>query len=40
MQGDEKVIEALNAGLTVELTAINQYFIHSKCAVVGHLQIG
>ena len=30
MQGDEKVIEALNAGLTVELTAINQYFIHSK----------
>ena len=30
MQGDERVIEALNAGLTVELTAINQYFIHSK----------
>lgn len=30
MQGNEKVIEALNAGLTIELTAINQYFIHSK----------
>ena len=30
MQGNEKIIEALNAGLTIELTAINQYFIHSK----------
>ena len=30
MQGDEQVIEALNAGLTVELTAINLYFISSK----------
>lgn len=30
MQGNEQVIEALNAGLTIELTAINQYFIHSK----------
>lgn len=30
MKGDEQVIEALNAGLTIELTAINQYFIHSK----------
>lgn len=30
MQGNDKVIEALNAGLTIELTAINQYFIHSK----------
>tara|TARA_A100001037_G_C14909951_1_gene526758 strand:- start:152 stop:637 length:486 start_codon:yes stop_codon:yes gene_type:complete len=30
MKGDDKVIEALNAGLTIELTAINQYFIHSK----------
>ncbi|MBX3441455.1 MAG: bacterioferritin [Planctomyces sp.] len=30
MQGDPKVIEALNAGLTIELTAINQYFIQSK----------
>ncbi|MFP6695195.1 MAG: bacterioferritin, partial [Pirellulales bacterium] len=30
MQGSNAVIEALNAGLTVELTAINQYFVHSK----------
>ena len=30
MQGNARVIEALNAGLTIELTAINQYFIHSK----------
>lgn len=33
MQGKQSVIDALNAGLTIELTAINQYFIHSKmCA--------
>ena len=33
MQGNDQVIEALNAGLTIELTAINHYFIHSKmCA--------
>ena len=33
MKGHEEVIEALNAGLTIELTAINQYFIQSKmCA--------
>ncbi len=30
MKGNEQVIEALNAGLTIELTAINQYFIQSK----------
>ena len=30
MQGDEQVIAALNAGLTIELTAINLYFISSK----------
>ena len=30
MKGDPKVIEALNAGLTIELTAINQYFIQAK----------
>jgi bacterioferritin len=33
MQGNDQVIDALNAGLTIELTAINQYFIASKmCA--------
>ncbi|MBW3542638.1 MAG: bacterioferritin, partial [Planctomycetes bacterium] len=30
MKGNPKIIEALNAGLTIELTAINQYFIHAK----------
>ena len=30
MQGNQKVIDALNAGLTIELTAINQYFVHAK----------
>jgi bacterioferritin len=30
MKGSSKVIELLNNALTKELTAINQYFIHSK----------
>ena len=30
MKGNAQVIEGLNAGLTIELTAVNQYFIHSK----------
>ena len=30
MKGNPLVIEGLNAGLTIELTAVNQYFIHSK----------
>ena len=30
MQGDSRLIEALNDILTAELTAINQYFIHTK----------
>jgi bacterioferritin len=30
MQGKKTVIDALNAGLTVELTAINQYFVQAK----------
>ena len=30
MKGSQKVIDALNQGLTIELTAINQYFVQSK----------
>jgi bacterioferritin len=30
MQGDADIIEVMNAVLTSELTAINQYFIHHK----------
>lgn len=30
MKGDAKVIDALNRSLTMELTAINQYFIQAK----------
>lgn len=30
MKGDPKIIDALNNGLTIELTAINQYFIQAK----------
>ena len=30
MKGNEKVIEALNARLSEELTAINQYFVHAE----------
>ena len=30
MQGDPEIIERLNECLTAELTAINQYFIHSR----------
>lgn len=33
MQGDERIIELLNEVLTIELTAINQYFLNSRmCA--------
>ena len=30
MQGDQKIIDILNDVLTAELTAINQYFLHSE----------
>jgi bacterioferritin len=30
MQGKQNIIDALNDGLTIELTAINQYFVQSK----------
>jgi bacterioferritin len=30
MQGDAEIIEVLNEVLTAELTAVNQYFLHSK----------
>lgn len=30
MQGKSEIISALNDALTAELTAINQYFVHSK----------
>ncbi len=40
MQGNPQVIEALNEVLTAELTAINQYFVHSKmCANWGLVRL-
>ena len=40
MKGDAEVIEVLNGVLTMELTAINQYFIHYKlCADWGYTKL-
>ncbi|OHB78717.1 MAG: bacterioferritin [Planctomycetes bacterium RBG_16_64_12] len=37
MKGNEKILEALNARLAEELTAINQYMVHSEmCANWGY----
>jgi bacterioferritin len=41
MQGDPLVLEALNRALTIELTAINQYFCQSKmCMNWGYRKLG
>ncbi|HEY6555780.1 MAG TPA: bacterioferritin [Polyangiaceae bacterium] len=40
MKGDPQIIDALNEILTAELTAINQYFIHSRmCANWGYKKL-
>jgi len=41
MQGDPQVIDALNLALTIELTAINQYFVQAKmCKNWGFHKLG
>ena len=41
MQGNAQVIEALNRALTIELTAINQYFCQAKmCQNWGYHRLG
>ena len=35
MKGNEKIIEHLNTRLAEELTAINQYFVHSELMRTG-----
>jgi bacterioferritin len=41
MQGDPQIIDALNKALTIELTAINQYFVQAKmCKNWGFEKLG
>ena len=41
MRGNEKVLEQLAEALKAELTAINQYFLHSKmCDNWGYFRLG
>jgi bacterioferritin len=41
MKGNDKVIDGLNAALTIELTAINQYFCQAKmCQNWGYDRLG
>jgi len=41
MQGDPQVLDALNRALTIELTAINQYFVQAKmCKNWGFEKLG
>jgi bacterioferritin len=41
MQGQQQIIDALNGALTIELTAINQYFCQAKmCKNWGFLKLG
>ena len=41
MQGNTQIIDGLNAALTIELTAINQYFCQAKmCQNWGYLRLG
>src|SRR5271165_4936739 len=41
MQGNPEVLDALNRALTIELTAINQYFCQAKmCQNWGYLKLG
>ena len=41
MKGNQQIIDALNAALTIELTAINQYFIQAKmCKNWGFAKLG
>jgi bacterioferritin len=40
MQGDPEIVDVLNEVLTAELTAVNQYFLHSKlCANWGYRRL-